>query len=265
VINKNRFRLRAASREALEGYLWLTPWLVGLIVFTLGPILGSLYFSFTAYHPARSPHWIGWQNYIVALTRDEQFWPSLGRTFYYAALLVPLVMVGSLALAMLLNQRLIGNSLYRTAYFLPYVTPVVAAALLWSWMLHPQLGIVNYSLKLVGIRGPSWLSAQWAIPTVAIISLWSLAGGSRMVVLLAALKNVPQELLIPGQGGIASGPAGFSLYFYVVKLFDHAFNFFEMGYASAMAWIFLIIVLFFTVLQFRSSSWVYYAGEEREA
>jgi multiple sugar transport system permease protein len=313
-VKKSRFRLRPGTREALEGYLWLIPWLVGFVVFTLGPILGSLYLSFTVYHPARTPHWIGLQNYVVALTRDEQFWPSLGRTFYYAAMLVPLVMVGSLALALLLNQRLIGNSLYRTAYFLPYVTPVVAAALLWSWMLHPQLGIVNYSLKLAGIRGPSWLSAQWAIPTVVIISLWTMTGGSRMVVLLAALKNVPQELyeaarmdgagawqsfrnitlpmispalffnlivtfiaalkvfdiayllVIPGQGGVASGPAGFSLYFYVVKLFDHAFNFFEMGYASAMAWIFLVIVLFFTALQFRSSSsWVYYAGEEREA
>ena len=306
-----RLRVRPRTREALEGYLWLTPWLVGFVVFTLGPVLASLYLSFTAYHPARAPQWIGLQNYVVALTKDEQFWPSLGRTFWYAALLVPLVMVGSLALALLLDQRLIGNSLYRTVYFLPYVTPVVAAALLWSWILHPQLGIVNYSLGLVGITGPSWLSARWAIPTVAIISLWTFVGGSRMVVLLAALKNVPEELYeaaridgagtwpafrhitlpmitpalffnlvvtliaalkvfdiayllaIPEQGGLASGPAGFSLYFYVVKLFDHAFSFFEMGFASAMAWLFLVIVLVLTALQFRwSASWVYYAGDE---
>ena len=221
-------------------------------------------------------------------------------------------MAGLLALAMLLNHGSLVL-LYRTAYFLPYVTPVVAATLVWSWILQPQLGILNYLLKLLGITGPSWLSAQWAIPTVAIISLWTLVGGSRMVIILTALKNVPAELyevaridgagtwhsfrhvtlpmispalffnlivsliaalkvfdiayllIIPNQGGIASGSEGFSLYFYVVKLYDHAFSFFEMGYASAMAWIFLVIVVAFTALQFRwSSSWVYYAGGEKE-
>ncbi|MBI3941966.1 MAG: sugar ABC transporter permease [Chloroflexi bacterium] len=309
-----RFRWRPATREALEGYLWLSPWLIGFLIFTLGPVIASLYLSFTAYHPARTPEWVGLENYIYAFTKDEQFWPSLGRTFYYAVLLVPLAMAGSLALALLLNQPLKANSLYRTAYFLPYVTPVVAAALLWGWILNPRLGILNYALSLVGIQGPSWLSAQWAIPTVVIISLWTLMGGSRMIVVLAALKNVPEELYeaaridgagpwrcfwhitlpmisptlffnlivtfiaalkvfeiaymltIGQQGGIASGSAGFSIYFYVVKLFDHAFNFFEMGYASAMAWIFLVLVLFFTAIQFKwSSSWVYYAGEDRSS
>ena len=306
-------RARRRLGEALEGYAWLSPWLIGFVVFTLGPVLGSLYLSFTDYHLARPPQWVGLQNYVAAFTTDDQFWPSLGRTLYYTALVVPCVVLGSLALALLLNGRLIGVSFYRTAYFLPYVTPVVAATLLWSWMLQPQLGIVNYLLKEVGITGPLWLGARWAIPTVAIISLWTLVGGSRTVIILTALKGVPEELyeaaridgagawhsfrhvtvpmispalffnlivsliaalkvfdiayllVIPGQGGIASGSAGYSLYFYVVKLFDHAFSFFEMGYASAMAWIFLIIVLFFTALQFRwASAWVYYGGAEKE-
>lgn len=307
-----RLQFRRATREALEGYLWLLPWFIGFLVFTLGPIIGSLYLSFTAYHPARTPEWIGLDNYITAFTRDNQFWPSLERTFYYAALLVPLGLVFSLGLALLVNQEIRGNGIYRTLYFLPTIIPIAAATLVWAWILHPQLGILNYGLKSVGIQGPSWLSADWAIPTVVLISLWTLVGGSRMIVFLAALKNVPQELydaaridgagdwacfryvtlpmitpallfnlivtmiaalkvfevaymlVVPNQGGFVTGSTGYSLYFYVVKLFDHAFNFFEMGYASALAWIFLLLVLVLVALQLRwSSAWVYYEGETK--
>src|SRR5262249_54751174 len=143
---------------------------------------------------------------VRAFTNDEQFWPSLGRTFHYALVVVPLGTAGALALAMLLNRPQRGTTIFRTLYFLPHLTPIVAMAILWIWLLHPTVGPVNYLLGLVGIDGPGWLSnPKWALNSIIIISLWAYLGGDAMLIFLAGLQGVPQELYdaaeVDGAGG----------------------------------------------------------------
>ena len=290
-------------REAIEGVLYTSPWIIGFLVFVAGPLVASMYLSFTKYNVLRPPQFIGLQNYIYAFTKDDLFLPSIGRTFYYALLSVPLAMAGSLFVAVLLNQKLKATAFWRTMYFLPTLTPLVAAALLWRWMLNPDVGLVNYLLGLIGIDGPGWLSSiQWAIPALVLMGLWASVGGARMIIFLAGLQDVPMEMLeaaeIDGAGmwskfwhvtmplltptiffnlvlGIifalrtfevafvstAGGPAR-ATWFISLHIYQNAFVSFDMGYASALAWLFFIIVFGLTYLQFRlSGRWVFYAGE----
>jgi multiple sugar transport system permease protein len=292
-------------REAIEGILYTSPWIIGFIVFVAGPLVASMYLSLTKYNVLRPAQFIGLQNYLFAFTKDELFIPSIVRTFYYALLLMPLAMVGSLFVAILLNQKLLATTIWRTMYFLPTLTPLVAAALLWRWMLNPDVGLVNYLLAQVGIKGPGWLSSTtWAIPALVLMGLWASVGGSRMIIFLAGLQDVPQELLesaeIDGAGpwarfrhvtlpmitptiffnlvlGIifalrtfeaafvstAGGPAR-ATWFISLHIYQNAFVSFDMGYASALAWIFFMILLILTILQFRlSGRWVFYAGERK--
>ena len=295
----------ARRREAIAGYLFLLPWVIGFALFVGGPILYSFYLSFTSYDVARPPRFIGVENYVRAFTSDEQFLPSLQLTFTYALVSVPLALFGSLILAILLNQRLRGTSFYRTFFFLPSLTPAVATAILWTWLLQPDVGLFNYLLSLIGVRGPKWLgSTEWAMPSLILIALWTGVGGNRMMIFLAGLQGVSQELYdaadIDGAGGwsrfrhitlpmisptmffnlvlgvigalkvftvafIATqgGPA-FATWFIALHIYSQAFKYLEMGYASALAWLFTLILIVLTVVQFRlSRRWVYYEGEER--
>jgi len=290
-------------REAIQGYLYLTPWVIGFVAFIGGPMLASLGLSLTSFGVTSAPRFLGFANYVRALTDDPLFWDSLRRTFNYTFLAVPLGVVGSLLAAMLLNQGLRATTAYRTLFFLPSLTPVVAMAILWRWVFHADVGAVNYFLWLIGIKGPGWLTTpEWAIPTLVIITLWGALGGNTMIIFLAGLQGVPQELqdaaAIDGANalqrfrhvtlpllsptlffnlvlGIISalkvftlayvatggGPA-YATWFYALHIYTQAFKYFELGYASALAWIFFVVMLVFTYLQFRwSSRWVYYAGE----
>lgn len=292
-------------REAIEGILYLSPWIIGFVVFVAGPLLASLYLGFTKYNVLRPAQWIGVQNYVTAFTQDPLFLPSIWRTFYYALLSVPLAMAGSLVVALLLNQKLWATTMWRTFYFLPTLTPLLAVALLWRWMLNPDVGLVNYLLAQVGIKGPGWLaSTTWAIPSLVLMGLWNSIGGSRMIIFLAGLQDVPKEILesaeIDGAGSwskfwhvtlplisptiffnlvlgiifalrtfdtalIATngGPAR-ATWFISLHIYQNAFVSFDMGYASALSWVFFLILFVLTYLQFRlSGSWVFYAGERR--
>jgi multiple sugar transport system permease protein len=291
-------------REAVEGYIYLLPWLVGFIAFSGGPIVASAYLSFTKYNVLLPPQFIGFQNYVYALTKDDLFIPSIIKTLYYAVLVVPPAIVLSLAIAILLNQKLSGTAFWRTMFFLPTLTPVVAAAILWRWMLNPDVGLINFLLSLITIKGPGWLSSiEWAIPSLALIGLWTSVGGSQMIIFLAGLQNVPQDLVeaaqIDGAGawtrfwnvtfplvtptiffnlilGIifalrtfdvafiatAGGPAR-ATWFVSIHIYQNAFVSFDMGYASALSWMFFLILIVATFLQFRlSGRWVFYAGEK---
>ncbi len=297
--------LSPTRREAIEGYLYITPWIIGFLVFTLGPMVASLYLSFTRYNILRPPIFVGLENYIFIFTRDRLFFESLLRTTYYALGTVVIGVIGSLLLALLLNQRLVGTSFWRTCFFLPSLTPIVASALLWGWIFHPDLGLLNTTLARIGIQGPGWLgSVEWALPALVIIALWGSLGGGRMIIFLAGLQGVPQELyeaasmdganvwtrfrhvtlpmitptiffnLVLGVIGSFSvfavayvatqgGPAR-ATYFYVYHVFARGFQDFDMGYASALAWIFFLILLIFTGIQFRlQRHWVYYESESR--
>ena len=289
-------------REALEGLLYLSPWIIGFLVFVAGPLLASFYLSFTKYNVLRPAQFVGLQNYIYAFAKDELLLPSLVRSLYFAVLLVPLGMAGSLILALLLNQKVMFTTVWRTMYFLPTLTPLVAAALLWRWMLNPDVGLVNFLLAQIGIKGPGWLSSiEWAVPALVLMGLWASVGGSRMIILLAGLQDVPKELLesaeIDGAGawdkfwkvtfplitptvffnlvlGIIfalrtfetafittnGGPARVT-WFISLHIYQNAFVSFDMGYASALSWIFLIILFLLTFIQFKlSGQWVFYSG-----
>ncbi len=291
------------TRECLLGYLYAMPWLLGLLIFVLGPIVVSFYLSLTKYDVIRAPVFQGITNYKRAFFQDEQFWPSLSRTFRFALFVVPVGTTGSLILALLLNQGLKGTNTYRTLFFLPHLTPAVAMAILWGYLLHPTVGPVNYALKLVGIKGPGWFSStQWALPAIILVSLWAGFGGNRMMIFLAGLQGVPQELYdaadVDGAGGwsrfrnvtlpmisptlffnlimgvigalkvfslayvATGGGPSWATWFYALHLYNWSFNYFEMGYGAALAWIFAAIVVVLTLLQFRLSRyWVYYTGE----
>jgi len=295
---------RMRRQEALEGYVFLLPWILGFIAFSGGPILAAAYLSFTKYDIMRPPEFIGLQNYVYALTTDPLFIPAIVKTFYYAILVVPPAICLSLCIALLLNQKLVGTAWWRTMYFLPTLTPVVAAALLWRWMLNPDVGLINYLLAGVGIKGPGWLSSiGWAIPSLALVGLWTSVGGSQMIIFLAGLQNIPHDLVEAAQidGADAwtrfwnvtlpmvtptvffnlvlgiifalrtfdiafvatnGGPAR-ATWFISLHIYQNAFVSFDMGYASALAWMFFLILLAVTLIQFRlSGKWVFYAGEK---
>jgi multiple sugar transport system permease protein len=182
------------------GYLYLLPWLLGLLFFVLGPILASAYLSLHEYDVLSSPRYIGLENYRTAFFDDELFWPSLLRTFEYSAVMVPIGLFGSLFLALLLNQRVKGRNLYRTIYYLPSLTPGVALALIWTWLFHPSTGPVNQFLGVFGIEGPGWFqSTSWALPGMIIVSLWASLGGGTTIIFLAGLQGVPSELIDAAQ------------------------------------------------------------------
>ena len=182
-------------REATYGWLFILPAVLGLVIFQLGPVVASLYLSFTSYDIARPPVFLGPDNYLRAVSIDPQFWPSLAKTFYYALVIVPLGLTVSMLLATLLNQRLAGTNLFRTLYFMPHLTPIVATALVWKVILHPEVGLINSLLFRIGIKGPGWLSSvEWAIPALMIMALWRGAGGNTMMIFLAGLQGIPGEL-----------------------------------------------------------------------
>lgn len=280
-------------RDQVNGLLFASPWLAGLIVFILYPVGASLYYSFCNYDTIRAEHWVGLQNYHRLFTEDDLFWTSLGNTLYMAVFSLPVGLAASLAIALLLNQKLKGMAFYRTLYFLPSITPVVATSMLWMWLLNPQIGLINTGLHALGMSNPpGWLTDPvWAKPALILMGLWGIGGG--MVIYLAALQDVPVELmeaaaldgaskvqqfrhvtlpaispvllfnLIMGLIGsfqyftqayvMTNGGPQDSTTFYALHLFNEAFLDFHMGYASAMAWVLFVLTLVCAVIVFRTS------------
>jgi multiple sugar transport system permease protein len=296
--------LTLARHEAILGYAYISPWIIGYLVFTLGPVLASFYLSLTTYAIIQTPRFTGVANY-ARITTDPTFWKSLENTYYYACISVPVGIVGSLLCALLLNRQIRGRALFRTIFFLPSVTPVVASMMLWIWLLNPQVGLINYLLGLIGIDGPGWLSsATWSKPALIIINLWGGIGGGTMLIFLAGLQGIPIELheaaeidgagpwsrfwrvtlplltptiffslvmsiiaalqvfataYVASSGAHSVGGPSQSTLFYVLNLYKYSFMFWEMGYGSALAWVFFFMVLILTYLQLRMArSWVYY-------
>jgi multiple sugar transport system permease protein len=300
-----RFKLTQPQREEIMAYILISPWIIGFLWFTLGPMLTSLGLSFTETDLFTS-EFVGFANYERLLSTDvtlSLFWKSLYNTAYYVFLSIPLTMIVGFVIALLLNQNIRGQSVYRILYYLPSVIPGIASALLWLWLFNPEFGVINWLLSLVGIAGPRWLyDTETAKLALVIMSLWT-AGGN-MLVFLAGLQGIPTQLyeaatidganawrrfihvtlpmisptlffvlitniiqsfqifttvyvVSDGKGGPAN-----STMMYVLWLYLLAFRQFRMGFASALAWVFFIIIMLFTVLIFRSSSaWVYYETE----
>lgn len=291
--------------ETIAAFVAISPWIVGFLVFTLLPFAASLYFSFTNYDVLNPPEWVGLDNYERLFTRDRLFPKALRNTFVFAILYVPLHVISALAIAMLLNKARQAQGIFRTAFYLPAVTPAVATAYLWIWLLNPNDGVVNTVLRWMNLPAPAWTAdPMWTKPTIVISSIWTM--GAAMIMFLAALQGVPRELyeaskldgstawrrmkditlpLISGvtffvitvsvisslnvftQGYVmfdADGGPENSALFVVMYLFKRAFGsgYFQMGYASAIAWVLFLIILFFTFVQFKlADRWVYYESE----
>lgn len=302
-------RYRAALRrlvapEGRAALVFASPWLLGLCVFTGGPILASLLYSFCQYDVLNPALWVGFENYRQLLFEDPLFWRSLLNTAYMM-LGIPIGMAVSLAIAMLLDTDVFGLKVYRTLFYLPAIVPVVAASVLWLWVLNPTSGLINTFLRMFGVSNPPlWLqSSSWLLGSKAAIIVMGLWGaGAGMIIWLAGLKGIPAHLheaaeidgagpvrrffsitlpmlspyiffnLIMGVIGtmqiftqayvMTKGGPDDSTLFYAYYLFNNAFNYFKMGYASAMAWLLLVIVVVLTLIQLRlSRRWVHYGGE----
>ncbi len=291
--------MRTTRWQRWSGLLFITPWLITFLWFTLGPFIASIFLSFTNYRFIGLPTWIGLDNYVRLFTDDPKFIRSIINTLYYTAVHVPGIMFMAFFVAILLNQKVKGQPVYRTAFYLPSVTAGVATAYLWILLLQPN-GLVNQFLGLVGIDGPNWLtSSTWAMPALILMSFWGL--GTTMIIYLAALQGIPQHLYeaasVDGAGVIRKmwhvtvpmmtpaifltavlqiigswqvftqalivtngGPRDSTL-FILLHLYRTGFEYFQMGYASAIAWVLFVIILVFTIIQFGiARRWVYYEG-----
>ena len=294
-----------AKRRRRQGpgvtpWLFISPWIFGFIIFTVGPLLFSLYMSFFDWPIVGEREYIGIDNYRTMLTLDPQFWESLWITTKFALLFVPLNIVLAFLMALLLNMGLKGTGFFRTAFYLPSVISGVALVTIWSWIYSHRYGLLNYLLGLVGVDGPNWLGdASWAVVAITIASLWGLGG--TMLILLSGLQSIPKELYeaarisgvplwaqtvwitLPMLGPMLlfsvitsiisafqqltialllteGGPLG-STYFFAMYIYDNAFKYFDMGYAAAMSWIMFGIVLVLSLAVMKSSAaWVHYEG-----
>ena len=320
-------------REAANGYLFISPWMVGFLAFTLGPMLASFYLSFCRYDPSQvrsGSAWIGLANYVKLFTGDENFWPSLWVTFRYSIVSIPVQLLAGLGVAVLLNQNVRGQRFYRTCFYLPVVLGGVATSLIWMWLFSPSQGLINVGLAnlfealgrdstltrgmvrtLQAVFGqaednpllPGWTaSEQGALNSLILMSLWGVGGS--MIVNLAGLQAIPgvfyEAATIDGAGRVSrfwhitlpllsptiffnlvmgvigsfqvftqgfimtgGGPKN-ATRFYVLYTYQNGFEYFKMGYASALAWVLFVIVLIFTALIVRSSAaWVFYESQKR--
>jgi multiple sugar transport system permease protein len=296
-----------ALREERIAYLFLLPWLIGLVVFVIGPIIASLFISLTDWNLLNPPQWVGLANYEKMFS-DRDFYNSLGVTLKYVALSVPIYIVTGLGVALLLNHKLRGMYVFRTILFMPSVIAGTAVAVLWSILLNPDVGVVNQVLQSLGVSDPPrWLSSRdWAIPAVVLMGLWGIGGG--VIIYLAGLQNIPPHLyeaatidganalqkfrfvtlpmltptlffqlitglvgafqvfdvayILTGRGGTRPG----ALQFYLLNVYDEGFRSSRFGYASALAWVLVIVASVVILITFRTSErWVYYESESEGA
>ncbi len=285
-------------RRDLVAYAFISPWLIGFVLFTAWPFLRSLWLSFTRYDIVRPPKFVGFANYESLLTNDDAFRNAIFVTLKFTVISVPLGIIAGVGLALLLNANIRGITIYRTLFYIPSIVPTVASTAIFIWILNPQIGFVNGILSRFGIEGPAWLNdPKWALWSLVFMGLWGV--GNSMVIYLAGLKDIPVHLyeaaildganswrrtlsitlpmltpviffnLVMGVIGslqyftqayiMTGGGPEDSTRFYSLYLFDRAWRYSDMGYASAMAWIlFLIIVGLTSILFATQKRWVHY-------
>lgn len=292
---------RGERHNLLKGLGFISPWVVGFLVFGLYPLGASLYYSFCDYDILNEPVVVGTLNY-QEMAGDSVFWISVYNTVYFALFSIPLGLFTALMIAVLLNQKVVGRSVFRTVYFLPSIVPLIGVAMIWLWIFNGDLGLINYVISLFGLQGPGWLTdEQWVKPTLVLSGVWQVGG--TIVIFLAALQDVPRSLyesaeidgatpavqlrhitipmispaiyfcLVMGIIGAlqefvrpyvmlgGSGPNRSAL-FYAVNLYDNAFRYLNMGYACALAWVlFVVIVLLTWGVTVMSRKHVHYGGE----
>ncbi len=295
-------KARKIKPDTMAFYMFISPWILGFCIFTIYPLAYSIFISFQKWDMISPMEFIGWDNYMRAFSgKDRFFWQSIKVTLYYCALSVPLQLIVGFLIALLMNQKVHGMRFFRTIFYMPALVGGVAVSMLWACIFGYDYGLFNNILRSLSLPPQHWLSdGRLVIPSLVIMNLWSVGGG--MVVYLAGLQDIPtylyeaaeidgastftqfKHITIPMMSPIIffnlingiigsfqtftqsfimtnGGPNGASM-FYVLNLYQQAFSRFRMGYASALAWILFIIILFFTVLIFKSSSlWVFYESE----
>lgn len=284
----------------VTGYLFILPWLIGLFLFYLFPLLYSLVLSFTDWDLLQKANFIGVDNYDKMM-HDDTFWSSIKVTIIYSVVSVPLGIIFGILLAVLLNQKLPGIRIFRTIFYLPAVVSGVAVSMLWLWVFDPKYGIINTMLSWIGITGPQWLSdPKTSLASLILMSLWGI--GDAMIIYLAGLQGVSRELYeaadVDGASVVrkfwnitipmltptiffnlimgiiksfqvftqalvmTNGGPGDSTMLYVLYLYRNAFEFFKMGYASALGWVLFLIIMALILVLFKTSGrWVYYGGD----
>ncbi|MFC3745576.1 carbohydrate ABC transporter permease [Paenibacillus sp. GCM10012306] len=293
------------TKSERAGYWFILPWLLGLVIFTLGPMIFSLILSFSKWDVitgVESIQFVGLDNF-KAIFHDELFYQSLKVTFIFALVSVPLFQVASILIAVLLNMRSRGMKFFRLIFFMPSIIPAVATSMMWVMIFNPEYGILNQGLALFGIQGPAWLQdPSYALGALIVMGLWGV--GNTIIIYLSGLQGVPEDLYEAGDldgagpfrkffsitlpmitptvffnlimgiiGGFQyftqafvmtnGGPLNSTL-FYNLYLYNKAFMEFDMGYASALSWILFLIILIFTLMVIRSSSfWVHYQGDDQ--
>ncbi len=305
--DRRRSRARAQRRHTLSALGFLSPWIIGFLVFTAWPLLYSAYLSLTDYDVINDPSFVGFDNY-AQLFEDPKVALALGNTLFYTLVQVPLYVVVSLVLALLLNQAGRRAGLFRTIFFLPKMTPPVAVGILFLLLFNGQNGLINTVLGWFGVVGPAWTTdPSWVKPGLILMSLWTV--GASVIILLAALQNVPTELyesarldgagpwrqavsvtlpmispalffivVVNTIGGLQTFDEAYTAFFgagnttygndaalfYVIYLFQQAFEFLHMGYASALAWVLFAVIMVVTVVQVVvSRRLVYYESEDQ--
>lgn len=288
-------------RSLLPGLLFVSPWLLAFVLWTVYPTAASLYYSLTRYDLIQPPVFVGLKNYIEIFTNDPHFGRAVYNTLYYVGFSTPLGIISAFLLASLLNTRVVGRSVFRAIFFFPSIVPAVVTAMVWQFLLNVQYGAINSVLRGLGLPAIPFISSpQLAKPSLILIHMW--AQGSAMVIFLAALQDVPRALYDAAQVDganalqrfrhvtvplctpvilfnlVMSFIEGFQNFtlpwlltqggpnqateFYTVFLYRNAFIYLRMGKASALAWILFVIIVAFTVVLFKSSArWVYYGGE----
>ncbi|MCS7221096.1 MAG: sugar ABC transporter permease [Anaerolineae bacterium] len=291
-------------RNLFLGLLFVSPWLIGFLLWTVYPLLASIYYSLTRYDIMRPPVFLGIKNYQELFTSDETFRIVIRNTLYWVSLSAPLGVVSAFLMATLLNARIIGRSVFRAIFFFPSIVPAFVTAMVWQYLLSTQYGAINATLQGLGLKTIPFLSSpQWVKPTLLVIHMW--AQGSAMVIFLATLQDVPRSLyeaatvdganawhkfwyitipmcspvilfnLVMGFIGgfqyftlpwlLTQGGPHRATEFYALYLYRNAFQWFRMGKAAALAWILFVIIVIFTAILFKSSArFVYYAGGEGE-
>lgn len=284
--------------HVIWAFVMISPWLLRFIFITVGPMLMSLYYSFTNYPILSAPRWIGLRNYSKMFRDDPLFWKSLWNTLFYTGFSIPLTITAAFALALLLNQKIKGVGVYRTLIYVPVMIPVIANATLWKWIFNSEVGLSALVFNIFGLESPMWFrDPAFAKPGLILMSLWFL--GQPMAIFLAGLQGIPTQLyeaasidgarpvrtffsitlpimtpvllfnvvigvinsfqvFVPAFVITGGGPLN-STTFYMLHLYEQGFSFFKMGYASALSWVLFVIILVMTLLIFRSSkSWVFY-------
>ncbi|GHT96449.1 sugar ABC transporter permease [Spirochaetia bacterium] len=282
------------KNQGRAGFLFILPWLIGLICFTVFPLVSAVYISMTGWSIIGQADFLGFDNFIN-IFKDEMFYRSLWITVRYAAFAVPIKIIVALGAAILLNKSCAGIGIFRTIFYMPAIVSGVAVAIVFRWVLDPSYGIMNGILRVFGVSGPNWLyDPAWVLPSYLLTTLWGASGG--LFIYLAALKDVPRELYesatIDGAARMQKilhitlpmvtpiifynmiieiissfrkftdayimGGAGGEGNFYMVNLYQQAFSFYKMGYATALAWILFVIILGLTiVINITKKYWVY--------